>query len=139
MKNIAATLIFLSFICSPLVKAQTKEVVQLTLNYQKLQQLESILENMYKGYEILTKGYNTIPSRTFQKATSTCTRCSLMDCLRLTQRSRTTTGSHRSSSIKRCWSKNIKLPGITLKMKINLPLMNFGILKRYMPTCLTKV
>lgn len=60
MKKIAAIFIFLSFTCFTLLKAQTKEVVQLTLNYQKLQQLESILENMYKGYEILTKGYNTI-------------------------------------------------------------------------------
>lgn len=42
------------------VRAQSQEVVQLVLNYEKLQQLEEILDNMYKGYKILTKGYNTI-------------------------------------------------------------------------------
>jgi hypothetical protein len=41
-------------------KAQTQEAVQLVLNYEKLQQLEKILDNMYRGYKILTKGYNTI-------------------------------------------------------------------------------
>ncbi|MGC3947990.1 MAG: TerB family tellurite resistance protein [Chryseolinea sp.] len=40
--------------------AQTQEAVQLVLNYEKLEQLEEILDNMYKGYKILTKGYNTI-------------------------------------------------------------------------------
>lgn len=40
--------------------AQSQEAVQLILNYEKLQQLEEILDNMYKGYKILTKGYNTI-------------------------------------------------------------------------------
>ncbi|MEO7988606.1 MAG: TerB family tellurite resistance protein [Chryseolinea sp.] len=42
------------------VQAQSQEAVQLILNYEKLQQLEEILDNMYKGYKILTKGYNTI-------------------------------------------------------------------------------
>lgn len=40
--------------------AQSQEAQQLVLNYTKLQQLEAILDNMYKGYKILTKGYNTI-------------------------------------------------------------------------------
>lgn len=40
--------------------AQSQEAVQLVLNYEKLQQLEEILDNMYKGYKIITKGYNTI-------------------------------------------------------------------------------
>ena len=42
------------------VNAQTQEAAQLILNYQKLKQLEEILDNMYKGYKILTTGYNRI-------------------------------------------------------------------------------
>ncbi|UII29085.1 TerB family tellurite resistance protein [Fulvivirga maritima] len=42
------------------VYGQGHEVTQLILNYQKLRQLEKILENMYEGYEILRKGYNTV-------------------------------------------------------------------------------
>lgn len=41
-------------------RAQTQEATQLILNYEKLKQLEEILDNMYKGYKILTKGYNRI-------------------------------------------------------------------------------
>lgn len=40
--------------------AQTQEVQQLLLNLEKLRQLEQILDNMYKGYKILDKGYTTI-------------------------------------------------------------------------------
>lgn len=40
--------------------AQTQEAAQLLLNYEKLRQLEEILDNMYKGYKILTKGYARI-------------------------------------------------------------------------------
>jgi regulatory protein YycH of two-component signal transduction system YycFG len=40
--------------------AQTQEATQLLLNYEKLKQLEEILDNMYKGYKILTTGYNRI-------------------------------------------------------------------------------
>jgi hypothetical protein len=40
--------------------AQTQEAAQLLLNYEKLKQLEEILDNMYKGYKILTQGYNRI-------------------------------------------------------------------------------
>jgi hypothetical protein len=39
---------------------QTQEATQLILNYEKLKQLEEILDNMYKGYKILSKGYNRI-------------------------------------------------------------------------------
>ena len=42
------------------VRSQTQEAQQLILNYEKLLALEEILDNMYKGYKILTKGYNTI-------------------------------------------------------------------------------
>jgi hypothetical protein len=41
-------------------KAQTDEAAQLLLNWEKLQQLEAILENMYVGYKVLDKGYTTI-------------------------------------------------------------------------------
>jgi hypothetical protein len=58
LTTIAGLLIALSF---PLrSQAQSQEAVQLILNYEKLQQLEEILDNMYKGYTILAKGYNTI-------------------------------------------------------------------------------
>jgi hypothetical protein len=40
--------------------AQTQEATQLLLNYEKLKQLEEILDNMYKGYKILSQGYNRI-------------------------------------------------------------------------------
>lgn len=56
------TLLCLLFVLSLPARtlAQSQEAVQLILNYEKLQQLEEILDNMYKGYKILTKGYNTI-------------------------------------------------------------------------------
>lgn len=40
--------------------AQTDEATQLILNYEKLKQLEEILDNMYKGYKVLSQGYNRI-------------------------------------------------------------------------------
>jgi hypothetical protein len=40
--------------------AQKDEIQQLILNWEKLMQLEQILDNMYKGYKILDKGYRTI-------------------------------------------------------------------------------
>lgn len=39
---------------------QTQEATQLLLNYEKLKQLEEILDNMYKGYKILSQGYDRI-------------------------------------------------------------------------------
>lgn len=42
------------------VSGQSQEAQELVLNYAKLKQLEEILDNMYKGYTILTKGYNTV-------------------------------------------------------------------------------
>jgi hypothetical protein len=59
MKNkIVFILIAMSLGCSS--HAQTDEAAQLLLNYEKLKQLEEILDNMYKGYKILTTGYNRI-------------------------------------------------------------------------------
>lgn len=42
------------------VRAQSQEAQQLMLNWKKLQQLQEILDNMYRGYKILDKGYSTI-------------------------------------------------------------------------------
>ena len=42
------------------VKGQSHEAAQLILNVEKLRQLEEILDNMYKGYKILTDGYNRV-------------------------------------------------------------------------------
>ena len=40
--------------------AQAQELEELALDLQKLNQLKSILNNLYKGYEILSKGYNAV-------------------------------------------------------------------------------
>jgi hypothetical protein len=61
MKRILITILFfVTFISVKKVKAQSEELQQLILNLQKLNQFRAILTNMYKGYQILTKGYNTI-------------------------------------------------------------------------------
>jgi hypothetical protein len=61
MKRLAMLLIvFLSINTSVPCQAQTQEAAQLILNYEKLLQLEQILDNMYKGYKILSDGYNAI-------------------------------------------------------------------------------
>jgi len=61
MKQILITLsvVLLQF-SSAGVKGQAQEAAQLILNYEKLKQLEEILDNMYKGYAILSNGYNRI-------------------------------------------------------------------------------
>src|SRR3954453_272143 len=58
MKNAIIVLIIL--VSGKGVMGQTQEATQLILNYEKLKQLEEILDNMYKGYKILTKGYNRV-------------------------------------------------------------------------------
>ena len=40
--------------------SQATEIQQLILNWEKLAELEKILDNMYTGYKILDKGYTTI-------------------------------------------------------------------------------
>lgn len=52
-----ATLLFLQ---SGRAVAQTQEAEQLLLNVEKLAQLKKILENMYQGYQVVSKGYTTI-------------------------------------------------------------------------------
>jgi len=44
------------------VKAQSYELERLILDIQKLAQMKNILSDLYKGYEILNTGYNTIKS-----------------------------------------------------------------------------
>jgi hypothetical protein len=59
-KMILGVLMFF-LLCKPVTtSAQTFEVEQLLLNVEKLTQLKQILQDMYKGYEILHKGYTTI-------------------------------------------------------------------------------
>jgi hypothetical protein len=61
MKKTRRTLILLFFALSALtVKAQSFEVQQLLLDWEKLTQLKSILNSMYEGYEDLSKGYTAI-------------------------------------------------------------------------------
>lgn len=43
-------------------KAQSYELERLILDIQKLAQMKNILTDLYKGYEILNTGYNTIKS-----------------------------------------------------------------------------
>ncbi len=40
--------------------SQSQEAQQLLLNVEKLAQLKGILRDMYRGYEIVSKGYNTV-------------------------------------------------------------------------------
>lgn len=40
--------------------SQSQEAQQLLLNLEKLSQLKKILNNMYQGYQMVSKGYNTI-------------------------------------------------------------------------------
>lgn len=55
-----AILIALLFLQVRIANAQAQEAVQLALNYEKLKQLEEILDNMYRGYKILSDGYNRV-------------------------------------------------------------------------------
>ncbi|RPE13181.1 TerB family tellurite resistance protein [Chitinophaga lutea] len=41
-------------------RAQSTELQQLALNIEKLAQLRSILNNMYRGYQIISRGYTTV-------------------------------------------------------------------------------
>lgn len=42
------------------LKAQSEEVQQLLLNIEKLAQFKKILQNMYDGYKLLSKGYTAV-------------------------------------------------------------------------------
>lgn len=58
MKRIYVALLFV--MSCQVSFAQSDEAQQLLLNVEKLAQLKSILNNMYKGYKIVSQGYNTI-------------------------------------------------------------------------------
>lgn len=59
----ALTLLLLGSM-SMTTKAQSiaQDVMQLELDYQKLAGLKSILKQMYQGYEVVSKGYNSVKS-----------------------------------------------------------------------------
>jgi len=61
MKNIFFSIIFITVLTAGNSSfGQAVEIQQLILNWEKLRQLEEILDNMYRGYQILDKGYTTI-------------------------------------------------------------------------------
>jgi hypothetical protein len=61
VKLIALAGIWITILMQPSVAfAQSQEAQQLLLNVEKLAQLKQILQDMYKGYEILHTGYTTI-------------------------------------------------------------------------------
>ena len=53
-----ALVLFVMMSCSCF--SQSQEAEQLLLNVEKLAQMKQILKDLYKGYEIVSKGYNTI-------------------------------------------------------------------------------
>ena len=61
MKKIIFTLLLCLGLFLPAgASAQMQELQQLALNIEKLAQFRSILKQMKQGYEILSKGYNTV-------------------------------------------------------------------------------
>lgn len=60
MKCIGIVVITISLLTTQQTFGQAAEAQQLILNWEKLQQLKEILDNMYRGYKILDKGYTTI-------------------------------------------------------------------------------
>jgi hypothetical protein len=59
MKKIFMIVLLFAFVNT---KAQSYELQRLILDIQKLAQMKTILSDLYKGYEILNTGYNTIKS-----------------------------------------------------------------------------
>ena len=59
-RSIPSLLLALCLLTATQSNAQIYEVQQLVLDIEKLSQLKSILQDMYKGYEIVEKGYTTI-------------------------------------------------------------------------------
>ena len=58
---IIAVIVFVSLLGNPSpAKAQAAEIQQLLLDVQKLAQLKGILSDMYKGYQVVSSGYETI-------------------------------------------------------------------------------
>ncbi len=48
------------FLITPTARGQVGETSQLLINWEKLEQLRQILDNMYWGYKVMDKGYTTI-------------------------------------------------------------------------------
>src|ERR1700744_1849200 len=61
-KKIIGILLAIGFIIPIQSRAQSiaQDLQQLSLDYQKLAGLKSILKQMYTGYEVLSKGYNAV-------------------------------------------------------------------------------
>jgi hypothetical protein len=59
---IAVIISILGILTVKTVSAQVEEAEQLALDIEKLAQMKSILSEMYKGYQILTTGYNAVKS-----------------------------------------------------------------------------
>lgn len=63
IKRIGKTFLILFLLTTAIhCSAQVQELEQLALDIEKLSQMKAILQEMYKGYQILTGGYNTIKS-----------------------------------------------------------------------------
>lgn len=65
MNSIKRTFLYGIFAVFPLfgiskAHGQSQEIQQLLLNVEKLSQLKNILEDMKKGYDVLTGGYNAV-------------------------------------------------------------------------------
>lgn len=59
-KYLAVSCLLLPGIYNGSLKAQSTEAQQLLLNVEKLTQLKSILEDMKKGYQVISQGYTAI-------------------------------------------------------------------------------
>ncbi|WP_237688863.1 TerB family tellurite resistance protein [Flagellimonas aurea] len=59
-KMIYTTILLVGLLVPPKLTAQSNELVQLTLNIEKLAQFRQILSDMKKGYQILSTGYNAV-------------------------------------------------------------------------------
>ncbi len=61
MKRLLTIVLIIACLGTPNIGwSQSQEAQQLLLNWEKLQELEKILDNMYVGYKILDKGYTTV-------------------------------------------------------------------------------
>jgi len=65
-KQIFWIVLIAGFVSVDSVKAQSiaQDIEQLTLDYQKLAQMKSILKEMYKGYQVVSTGYNDVKNVT---------------------------------------------------------------------------
>jgi hypothetical protein len=65
-KQIFWIVLIAGFVSVDSVKAQSiaQDIEQLTLDYEKLAQMKSILKEMYKGYEVVSTGYSNVKNVT---------------------------------------------------------------------------